>query len=140
MNMGCQIIHDSIPVRPGWSQEFLLIEEGNGVGYGSLAVGGPWKDKPTLYEFFVLNPHRSRVLDLFECLLATSEAVMIETQSNDVLLTVMLHAFARDVSSESILFHDQLTTSHAPRDAVFRRSTAEDAAQMVHERLPADAK
>jgi hypothetical protein len=108
--MCCQVIHDSIHTRPGWSKEYLLSEDGKGVGYGSIAVGGPWREKPTVYEFFVLNQARSRVFDLFESLRASSKATMIETQSNDALLTVMLHAFARDVSSESILFHDKLTT------------------------------
>jgi GNAT superfamily N-acetyltransferase len=138
--MGCQIIHDSIHARPGWSKEYLLIDQETKVGYGSIAVGGPWRERPTLYEFFVLNQHRSRVFDLFECLLGSSEATWIETQSNDTLLTVMLHTFARDVSSESILFHDKLTTSHRPQDAAFRRATAEDAAQMAQQRLPSEAK
>jgi len=138
--MCCQIIHDSIHARPGWSEEYLLIEDGTKVGYGSIAVGGPWHEKPTVYEFFVLTQHRSRVFDLFEGLLTSSKATMIETQSNDALLTVMLHTFAHEVSSESILFHDKLTTSHSPRDAVFRRSSAEDAAQIVQQQLDSGAR
>src|SRR5262249_10917311 len=140
LEMSCQIIHDSIHSRPGWSKEYLLIEDSTKVGYGSLAVGGPWREKPTLYEFFVLPQKRSQVFDLFACLLRASEATMIETQSNDALLTVMLHAFARDVSSESILFHDGLTTSHSPREAVFRRACAEDADQIEQQQLDSDAK
>ena len=138
--MNCQIIHDSIHARPGWSEEYLLIEDGSKVGYGSIAVGGPWHEKPTVYEFFVLTQHRSRVFDLFQGLLASSKATMIETQSNAVLLTVMLHTFAHDVSSESILFHDKLTTSHSPGEAVFRRSRAEDAEQIVQHQLDSGAK
>ena len=132
--MNCQIIHDSIHSRPGWSQEHLLIAGGAPVGYGSAAVAGPWHEKPTLYEFFVLPQYRSRLFDLFVELLTSSGATAIETQSNDALLTVMLHAFAHDVTSESILFHDKLTTSHSPRDALFRSASAEDAAQM--DRVP----
>jgi GNAT superfamily N-acetyltransferase len=133
--MCCQIIHDSIHERPGWSEEYLLIEDGTRVGYGSIAVGGPWHDKATMYEFFVLPQHRMRVFDLFEDLLTSSKAMMIETQSNDALLTVMLHKFAREISSESILFHDKLTTSHASQDAEFRRSSAEDGAQIIQQQL-----
>jgi GNAT superfamily N-acetyltransferase len=103
-------------------------------------VGGPWRDKPTVYEFFVLSQRRSRVFDLFEDLLKSSETTLIETQSNDALLTAMLHTFARDVSSESILFHDRLTTSHCPCEAVFRRSNAEDAAQIIEQQLDSEAK
>jgi GNAT superfamily N-acetyltransferase len=138
--MSCQIIHDSIHSRPGWSNEYLLTEDGAKVGYGSIAVGGPWHEKTTVYEFFVLAQHRARVFDLFESLLTSSEAKMIETQSNDALLTVMLFTFAHDISSESILFHDSLTTSHRPREAVFRQSTAEDSAQIVQQKLESEAK
>ncbi len=140
LEMSCQIIHDSIHKRPGWSIEYLLTLDGMKVGYGSVAVAGPWLEKPTIYEFFVLPLHRSRVFDLFECLLSTCAATMIETQSNDGLLTVMLHAFAHEVSSGSILFHDRLTTSHAPSDALFRQSTPADAAQMVQQQLDSGAK
>ena len=138
--MSCQIIHDSVHSRPGWSKEYSVMEEGTRVGYGSVAVGGPWREKPALYEFFVLPQHRSRMFDLFEALLMSSGATMIETQSNDALLTVMLHAFAHNVSSESILFHDKRTTSNSPPDAVFRRSSEEDAAQIVQQQLDSEAK
>jgi GNAT superfamily N-acetyltransferase len=93
-----------------------------------------------MYEFFVLSQHRSRVFGFFEDLLMSTQANMIETQSNDALLTVMLHTYAYDVSSESILFHDKLTTSHSPREAVFRRSSAEDAAQIAQQELDSGAK
>jgi GNAT superfamily N-acetyltransferase len=129
--MNCQIIHDSIHARAGWTEEYRLFAGDVAVGYGSIAVSGPWKDKPTIYEFYVLPHYRSRMFDLFGALLAASGAVMIETQSNDPLLTVMLHAYAHDVESESILFHDKLTTAHAPAGAVFRRATAEDAAKFL---------
>ena len=135
LEMGCQIIHDSIHRRPGWTREFSLSVGENKVGYGSLAVAGPWKDKPTLYEWYVLPRYRSRMFDLFPALLAASGAVRIETQSNDVLLTVMLHTFASTVVSESILFHDKLTTSLAPPGAVFRRATSADAPQTPPDQL-----
>ena len=48
-DMNCQIIHDSIHSRPGWSVEYSFDCEGTRVGYGSVAVGGPWKAKPAIY-------------------------------------------------------------------------------------------
>jgi GNAT superfamily N-acetyltransferase len=138
--MNCQIIHDSIHSRPGWTEEYLLTDDGVSVGYGSVAVGGPWKEKPTLYEYFVLPQFRSRMFDLFIDLLTSSRAIMIETQSNDPLLTVMLHTFAQNVTSESILFHDKLTTSHSPLNAVFRRASPDDGAQIVQQELDSEAK
>ena len=128
--MNCQIIHDSLHERPGWTKPYLLRMGGAPVGYGSVAVGGPWRDRAALFEFYVLPPYRARSFDLFEALLAASgPPPTIETQSNDPFLTVMLHTYARDVTSESILFHDRLTTAHRPPgdDVVFRRADAADA-------------
>src|SRR6476620_11825872 len=35
LEMGCQIIHDSIHERPGWTDEYMLFAAGTAVGYGS---------------------------------------------------------------------------------------------------------
>jgi GNAT superfamily N-acetyltransferase len=136
--MNCQIIHDSIHSRPGWSLEYLLKVGGAVAGYGSIAVSGPWKDKPTAYEFYVLPQYRSHAFDLFETLLAESGAVAIEVQSNDPLITVMLHTYTHQVESESILFHDRLTTSHLPEGATFRKATPEDVARLLPHQEGAD--
>ena len=72
--MNCQIIHDSIHARPGWSHEYLITEGDAKVGYGSVAVAGPWKAKPTVYEYFLLPQHRGRIFDSFIALLTSSGA------------------------------------------------------------------
>jgi len=133
--MNCQIIHDSIHSRPGWTLEYLLSAGGTSVGYGSIAVAGPWKDIPSIYEFYVLPYYRSRLFDLFSVLLEASGANRIETQSNDALLTVMLHTFAQDIASESILYHDKLTTALAPAGALFRRAIISDGLDITEEQL-----
>jgi GNAT superfamily N-acetyltransferase len=138
--MSCQIIHDSVHARSGWSEEYLLLEGDAALGYGSIAVAGPWKDKPTVYEYFMLPQFRSRIFDGFIGLLTASRAGVIETQSNDLLLTIMLHMFAQNVSSGSILFHDKLTTHWSPESAVFRRAGPDDAAQIVQQELDLEAK
>jgi GNAT superfamily N-acetyltransferase len=138
--MNCQIIHDSIHPRPGWSLEYLITEGDARIGYGSVAVAGPWQGKPTVYEYFMLPRHRGRVFDAFVALLTASGASAIECQSNDVLLTVMLHAFASAVASGSILFHDRATTAHSLPDAVFRRATPEDAGQVAQHQLDSEAR
>ena len=92
-----------------------------------------------MYEYFLLPRHRRRLFDAFVALLTASGATTIETQSNDVLLTVMLHSFVPTVASESILFHDELTTAHTLPDAVFRRATPEDAGQIAEQRLDSGA-
>ncbi len=135
LEMGCQIIHDSIHCRPGWTQEYFLFAGDAKVGYGSIAIAGPWKDKPTVYEFYVAPQFRLRLFDLFSALLTASGAAAIETQSNDVLLTGMLHTFAPTVMSESILFQDKFTTTLAPVGTVFRSATAADSLDVSPDQL-----
>jgi GNAT superfamily N-acetyltransferase len=138
--MNCQIIHDSIHARPGWTHEYLIAQGGGTVGYGSVAVAGPWQGKPTVYEYFLLPQHRVRAFDAFALLLTSSGATAIESQSNDVLLTAMLHTFAPAVASESILFHDKMTTSRVLPGAVFRQATPEDVGQVAQQQLEPKAR
>jgi GNAT superfamily N-acetyltransferase len=134
--MNCQIIHDSIHSRAGWTAEYSLTASGACVGYGSVAIAGPWKDKPTIYEFYVVPQWRNRIFDLFSELLSVTGSRRIETQSNDPLLTAMLHTFSRDVLSESILFHDKLTTRlEAPSGAAFRLANEADQLEISVQQL-----
>lgn len=136
LEMGCQIIHDSIHDRAGWSTEYLLRAGEEVVGYGSVAIGGPWTGKPTVYEFYVLPRQRLRVFELFESLLKVSGADAVEVQSNDPLACAMLHAFAQDVRSESVLFHDWMTTTHRPDGAIFRAPARSELPDLRDEQLP----
>ena len=124
--MNRQIVHDSIHRRTGWALTYLLESGGVAVGFGSVAIGGPWKDKPTLFEFYVLPEHRTRVFDLFEALLATTNARFMEIQSNDSLLATMLHAYAIEIASEKTVFHDKLTTALPANSATLRRVTSDE--------------
>src|SRR5262245_48764847 len=103
VEMGCQIIHDSIHERRGWTDEYMLLVDDVPVGYGSVAVSGPWKGAPTAYEFYVVPHQRLQLFELFRALLEASGAAGIEVQSNDVIATAMLHTFAGVVTSEPVL-------------------------------------
>lgn len=118
-----QIVHDSIHRRAGWTVSHLLELGGVAVGFGSVAIGGPWKDKPTVFEFYVLPEQRSRAFECFEAFLTASGARFFEVQTSDVLLTVMLHIYGREIASEKIVFHDKLTTFLPANDAILRRVT-----------------
>ena len=116
--MNCQIVHESIHGRPGWTREFALYLDGAVVGYGSLAVDGPWRETPTLYEFHVSPAHRMRSFELFEQLLGHSGAKRIETQSNDRSLTVMLQTYAQPIRADAILFEDGFQTQKKRVDMI----------------------
>jgi GNAT superfamily N-acetyltransferase len=104
--MACQIVHDSIHRRDGWSVTHSLRIAGDTVGFASVAVGGPWKGKPTLYELYLLPEHRGEAFGLFDALLAASGARFFEVQTNDPLITLLVHAYGHELESEKLVFRD----------------------------------
>lgn len=128
--MQCQIVHDSIHARRGWTREYILALGRADVGYGSVATSGPWAGHATIFEFYVLPDHRVRLFDLFQALIDESGADAIEVQSNDMLAAIALHTFADNVTPESILFEDHLPTCHAPDGATFRAPTRSEAPEV----------
>jgi GNAT superfamily N-acetyltransferase len=138
--MNCQIVHDSIHQRAGWTETYLLDTGGPAVGFASVAIDGPWKDKRTVLEFYVLPEYHNRAFALFEAFLATADCRSIEVQSNDVLMTIMLHTFAREISTEKIVFRDAYTTLLPSGGAVLRCITpkAETRAQLEERRGTTD--
>jgi hypothetical protein len=119
--MNGQIVLDSAHSRGGWTQPYLFEVGGQPAGYGCILIGGPWTGTRTVFEFYVMPKHRSRAFDLFGTLLGAAEATAIEVQSNDILLSVMLHAWAKDIRCGSIVFADKLTTAHSVDDGLFYR-------------------
>jgi GNAT superfamily N-acetyltransferase len=109
--MNCQIVHDSIHRRTGWTTTYVLAVGSVTAGFGSIAIAGPWTNKPTIFELYILPEYRSRAFDLFEALLATSGARFMEVQSSDALLSAMLYTYAHDIRSEAIVFQDRLSTT-----------------------------
>jgi GNAT superfamily N-acetyltransferase len=136
LEMSCQIIHDSIHSRRGWTQEYSLRIDGHQVGYGSVAIAGPWTQSPALYEFFVAGPYRLEMFALFDAFRKVCAATRMEIQSNDTFTTVMFHTYAVNVSTESILFKDDLTTNFVPTGATFRTATAKDGLDISIEQHP----
>src|SRR5262245_6042701 len=113
----------------------MLLVDDVPVGYGSVAVSGPWKGAPTAYEFYVVPHQRLQLFELFRALLEASGAAGIEVQSNDVIATAMLHTFAGVVTSESVLFHDKVRTSYRPIGATFREPSATEAPDVSEDQL-----
>ena len=124
--MNCQCVKDSIHRRPGWATMYALGLGETTVGFATVAIAGPWKGKPTIIEFFVLPEHRGHAFRLFEAFLEVSGARLMEIQSSDLLLAAMLHTYARDVTSESIVFRDGVTTALPTNGAVLQQVTSDD--------------
>jgi GNAT superfamily N-acetyltransferase len=132
--MNCQIVLDSWLAR-AWVDPYVLRLDGRVVGYGCVGdVRGKRKDLVT--EFYVLPAHRAAALPLFRRLIAASRARRVEVQTNDVLFTLMVFDCAARIKSETILFHDALTTAMpAPPGATFRRATEADAGRTFEHKV-----
>jgi GNAT superfamily N-acetyltransferase len=120
-----QIVHDSLHTRAGWTKSYLFQGDGRVAGFGSVAIGGPWKDKTTVFEFYLLPEARGRAFDFFEAFVAASDAHFFEVQTSDILLAVMLHTYGTDLASEKIVFRDALATTLPVQGAALRRLTSE---------------
>jgi GNAT superfamily N-acetyltransferase len=129
----CQITKDSIHSRPGWTRSYLLHVGGHVAGFGSVAESGPWKDKPTVFEFYVLPEWRGRAFGLFEAFVAASGPRFFEVQTSDSLLTAMLFTYGCDVVSESVVFRDEFTTSLPGQGATMKRVTSEKESRLCFE-------
>jgi GNAT superfamily N-acetyltransferase len=125
----CQIVHDSIHRRAGWTSTYALRLDDVDAGFGTVAIGGPWTGKPTIIEFHVLPEYRNRAFRLFECLLEDSGARLMEIQSNNALLAAMLHTYARDIWSEKIVFRNGVTTALEANGASLHQVTPDTEAQ-----------
>ncbi|WP_446745242.1 GNAT family N-acetyltransferase [Silvibacterium acidisoli] len=123
--MHCQVLHDSFHGRAGWTEPYQLEVDGEPAGYGALVVDGPWKGTRTLFEFYVLPAYREKLFDLFNALISSSGATAMRAQTNDKILTVMLHTWARSVSTEKIVFEDARTTHLPANGSRFIRREAE---------------
>jgi len=123
--MNCQIVHDSLHSRPGWTEPYLLQIQGMSVGFAAVAIAGPWQDKRTVLEYYMLPEYRNRAFEMFETFLRAVECSAMEVQSNDALVTVMLHTFAREITAEKIVFRDAFTTSLPSASAVLRCVTSQ---------------
>ena len=104
LEMGCQIIHDSLHSRKGWTEPYLLIAGGVAVGYGSIAVGGPWKGKPTVFEWYVVPQYRSQMFDLFSVLLARRHMWLALLWAGCIVTHPLLDAMTDGGSGVMLLF------------------------------------
>lgn len=122
--MSCQIVHDSLP-RRGFGNLFLLRIDDRVAGYG-FVMGYQGEPKDMIREFYVLPAYRGSALPMFRLLIVGSKARRITAQSNDVLLTLLLYDCAEEITSETVIFNDVVTTNLAITGATFRQVTEVD--------------
>jgi len=109
----------------GWSDSYLLTINDRAVGYGSVK-GREIPDRDTVFEFFVLPLFRENSAEIFRQLLVASQARWVECQTNDPCLSAMLFEFARNISSDVVLFEEHLVTDLVVPGVVVRRRQESD--------------
>ena len=131
--MGCQVVHDSLPGR-GFGDLFLIRLGGRVAGYG-FVMGHRGEPRDMVKEFYVLPALRGSALPMFRRLVEASGARRIEGQTNDVLLTLMFYDFAADITSDTVVFHDGLTTGLPAPGVIFRGATEADKGRIFEHRV-----
>jgi GNAT superfamily N-acetyltransferase len=131
--MNCQIVHDSLP-RRGFGDLFLLRSDGRPAGYG-FVMGYQGEPRDMIREFYVLPAYRGSALPLFRRLIEVSRARRIVAQTNDVLLTLMLYDCAGEITSDTVVFADALTTSLAVPDAILREVAEADRGRIFEHKV-----
>jgi GNAT superfamily N-acetyltransferase len=121
--MATQIVHDSIHRRRGWTTEWAINEADRPVGYCSVAIDGPWRDRPTFYESFVVPERRTRSFAFFEAFLDAARPQAFDVQSDAVFTTIAALTFAREITVDRIVFREGETTTQAIPGATVRRVT-----------------
>ena len=130
--MNCQIIHDSLP-RRGFGDLFLIQAGSRVAGYG-FVMGYQGEPKDMIREFFILPAYRGKALAIFRQLIEVSQAKRIVAQTNDVLLALLLYDCANEIASDTILFHDALTTHLEIPEVTFRQVTDADKERIFEHR------
>lgn len=112
----------------GWTDSYLLKMSNLPIGYGSVK-GQEISDRDSIFEFYITPPYRKMASRIFPELIYKSKAILIECQSNDLLLSTMLYEFAENIHSDVILFKEDVITTYQIPGATFRPRRAGDTMQ-----------
>jgi GNAT superfamily N-acetyltransferase len=97
--------------RYGWADIYLLTNNGEQVGYGSVWGKDKREDRDAIFEFYLIESVRNVSDQFFTLFCRTSKASYIECQSNDRFLYPMFENFAINTCAEAILFADDHETN-----------------------------
>jgi GNAT superfamily N-acetyltransferase len=110
----------------GWSTDWLFKMNDTILGYGCVWGTDDRKARDTIFEFHILPPYRNLSSQIFTRFIETAHVIFIECQSNDLLLSSMLHEFSESIVVEAILFEEAVETHLQMPDVKFIRKTIDD--------------
>ena len=114
-----QIRYDACHGR-GWSDSYILEQNGTKIGYSSVKGNNKIEDRDTIFEFYLVPAFRNLAPLAFEELLKVSGASSVECQTNEPFLTSFAYTHGTHLSSDTILFSDDRVTHLRPKGATFR--------------------
>ena len=110
----------------GWTDSYLVLNNGQIAGYGSVKGNKQISDRDTVFEFYIIPSFRNNSNCCFSALLQYSGASFIECQSNDLLLTTMLYQFGKNTASTVMLFKAGSNANLLLNEIVFRKRSGND--------------
>lgn len=110
----------------GWADTYLFRFNGTKIGYGGVWGQSKREDRDAIFEFYLVPSYRKFAELIFLKFHAASRAIYIECQTNDWLLSSILHEFSENINAEAILFEDGFQSDLQIPGTVFRKKTTED--------------
>ena len=110
----------------GWTDSYVVMYNEEKIGYGSIKGNENIDDRDTIFEFYIIPSFRNLSLAAFLELLHSSKATFIECQSNDLLISSLLYQYGQNISSDVVLFEDNITSNIKMDKIVFRKRNEND--------------
>ena len=107
----------------GWSDSYLVMQNGEKIGYGSVSN---IDDKKSIFEFYIIPSFRNLTPLAFLELIHASKPSFIICQSNDLLLLSLLFQFGQDINADTVLLEEDFTSSLYIDNVIFRRRNDDD--------------
>jgi len=107
----------------GWSDSYLIMQNEEKIGYGSVAN---IDDKKSIFEFYIIPSFRNLAPLAFLELVHASKASFIVCQSNDLLLLSLLFQFGKDINADTVLLEEDFTSSIYIDNVIFRKRNDND--------------
>jgi GNAT superfamily N-acetyltransferase len=105
----------------GWTDSYLIMDNDQAIGYGSIKGKAQLTDRDSVFEFYLLPLYRNRSAAAFSAFLKATAAEYIECQTNETLLSSLLFQFAAEIHADTILFAENYASALRCDKGIFRK-------------------
>lgn len=120
-----QIRYNAVHER-NWSDSYIIMDNAEEIGYGSVLGKENLKDRDSIFEFYIVPPFRNLAHPAFEQFIHASKATFIACQSNDLLLSSLLFQFGQNINADTVLLGENFESLLHIDNAVFRTRSDHD--------------